>query len=158
MLRAARDDDLPALLDLWVASWSEVYPAIDFAARRTWFAGHLAQLEDAGAEVTVACGEDGSPRGFVVFDPASGLMDQLCVAVQQKGKGVARALLDSVKRRAPEGVRLTVNKANARAIRFYLREGFEFAGEAVNPNSGLPIWKMVWRLAPVSPRTSAPSH
>jgi putative acetyltransferase len=158
MLRAARDDDLPALLELWVASWSEVYPQIDFAARRTWFAGHLAQLEDAGAEVTVACGEDGATLGFVVFDPATGLMDQLCVAVAQKGKGVARALLDGVKRRAPERVHLTVNKANARAIAFYLREGFEVAGEAVNPNSGLPIWKMVWRLGPVSPRRSEPSH
>lgn len=160
MLRAARDDDWPALLALWVASWSEVYPGIDFAARAPWFAGHLARLQDEGADVTVACAdENGRQLGFVVFDPASGLMDQLCVAVDQKGAGVARTLLDSVKRRAPDGVRLTVNKQNARALRFYLREGFEITGEAVNPNSGLPIWEMTWRLGgPLTPRTTAPPH
>lgn len=158
-LRAASDEDLPALLELWIASWSQVFPDIDFRARAPWFSAHLAALEDAGADLTVACAEDGAPIGFVVFDRASGLMDQLCVAVARKGAGVARALLDSVKRRAPEGVHLTVNKLNGRAIAFYLREGFEFVGETVNPNSGLPIWRMAWRLeGPVSSRTGAPPH
>ena len=34
-------DDLPALLDLWVESWSHVYPGIRFDDRREWFDGHL---------------------------------------------------------------------------------------------------------------------
>lgn len=158
-LRAASDDDLPALLALWAASWADVFPEIDFVARAPWFAGHLAALEDAGADVTVACADDGPALGFVVFDRASGVMDQLCVAVDQKGAGVGRALLDSVKRRAPDGVHLTVNQQNARAIRFYLREGFEITGEAVNPNSGLPIWRMSWRLGgAVTSRTGEALH
>lgn len=157
-LRAGRDDDLTALLALWVEAWSEVCPEIDFSARRSWFARHLAELEDAGADVTVACADDGRALGFVVFDPASGVMDQLCVAVDSKGAGVAQALLEAVKRRAPGGVHLTVNKANARAVRFYQREGFAIVGEAVNPQSGLPIWTMVWRLGGAVTRNREPLH
>ena len=38
----------------------------------------------------------------------------------------------------PASVTLLVNKDNARAIRFYERNGFAHAGEDVNPTSGRP--------------------
>jgi putative acetyltransferase len=38
-----------------------------------------------------------------------------------------------------------VNEDNARAIRFYERNGFTHAGKDVNPTSGRPVLKMVWR-------------
>jgi putative acetyltransferase len=37
-----------------------------------------------------------------------------------------------------------VNTDNARAIRFYRRNGFAFAGEDVNPTSGRPVLRMQW--------------
>ena len=54
-------------------------------------------------------------------------------------------LVDEAKRLSPGGVTLKVNKDNARAIRFYERNGFEHAGEDVNPTSGQPVLKMTWR-------------
>ncbi len=67
------------------------------------------------------------------------------VAPEQWGSGLALALLDEAKRLSPAGLELLVNKDNARAIRFYEKHGFVYAGDAVNPVSGKPVNKMAWR-------------
>jgi putative acetyltransferase len=54
-------------------------------------------------------------------------------------------LVDEAKRRSPDGVTLKVNADNARAIRFYERNGFARAGEDVNPTSNRPVLKMAWK-------------
>jgi putative acetyltransferase len=48
-------------------------------------------------------------------------------------------------RLSPEGLDLLVNKDNARAIRFYEKHGFKYAGEDKNPVSGVPVNRMSWR-------------
>jgi putative acetyltransferase len=40
---------------------------------------------------------------------------------------------------------LLVNADNARAISFYRRNGFADAGGDVNPTSGKPVLRMVWK-------------
>ena len=57
----------------------------------------------------------------------------------------ALALLDEAKRLSPKGIELLVNKDNLRAIRFYEKHGFAYAGEDKNPVSGLPVNRMAWR-------------
>ena len=49
------------------------------------------------------------------------------------------------KRLSPQKLDLHVNKDNARAIRFYEKHGFAFAGDDVNPVSGRPVNRMSWR-------------
>ena len=141
-LRQRTGTDLASLAELWVASWQETMPEIDFSARKTWFVDHLNELELAGA-VTI-CAFDGSNRllGFVNFDPASGYLDQIAVAPDAKGSGAARLLLAEARRLSQGGVTLEVNQDNPRALRFYEREGFEKFGEAVNPISGLKTWRL----------------
>ena len=58
---------------------------------------------------------------------------------------VALTLLDEAKRISPRGLELLVNKDNARAIRFYEKHGFVYAGEDKNPVSGKPVNRMAWR-------------
>ena len=77
----------------------------------------------------------GALTGFVTID-ASGYLDQLVVAPDHWGSPLATVLVDEAKRRSPDGVTLLVNTDNARAIRFYERNGFVHAGEDVNPTSG----------------------
>ena len=60
-------------------------------------------------------------------------------------RGVALALLEEAKRLSPRGLDLLVNKDNARAIRFYEKHGFAYAGEDKNPVSGKPVNRMAWR-------------
>ena len=48
-------------------------------------------------------------------------------------------------RLSPKGLDLLVNKDNYRAIRFYEKHGFVYAGEDKNPVSGKPVNRMSWR-------------
>ena len=86
----------------------------------------------------------GAILGFVTID-GSGYLDQLVVAPEHWGSDVARLLVDEAKRLSPGGITLLVNKDNARAIRFYERNGFAHAGDDVNPTSGRPVLKMAWK-------------
>lgn len=144
MIREGRAADQPDLARLWCAAWQVTMPAIDFTARLAWFDRHLAGLQAAGA--IILCAVDASDRatGFATIDPATGEMDQLAVAPDAFGTGVAPALLAEVKHRAPGFVKLSVNRDNPRAVRFYEREGFRVVGAGVNPGSGLDISHMEW--------------
>ncbi len=95
--------------------------------------------------IVVGLGHSGRPAGFVAIDPKDGYLDQLCVAPAERGSGLAAALLDEAKRLSPGVVELEVNEANARAIRFYEREGFSISGSGENASSGLPTLRMRWR-------------
>ena len=82
--------------------------------------------------------------GFVTIDVA-GYLDQLVVAPDRWGSRLGNALVDEAKRLSPDGVTLLVNHDNARAIRFYTRNGFVPAGDDVNPTSGRPVLRMEWK-------------
>ena len=83
--------------------------------------------------------------GFVTVDPNSGYLDQIVVAPDQWGSAAAALLVGEAKRLSPQKLDLHVNKDNARAIRFYEKHGFAFAGDDVNPVSGRPVNRMSWR-------------
>jgi putative acetyltransferase len=145
MLRAILPDDLPGLLQMWVASWAQAMPDIDFEARRGTFTQLLADLSAHGYRLLGCFDDAGNMLGFIAIKPETGHLDQICVSVQQKGAGVALALLDQARSMAPGGLTLTVNQANPRAIRFYERNGFKRTGEGVNPRSGLPVFHYRWQ-------------
>ncbi|HEX3486566.1 MAG TPA: GNAT family N-acetyltransferase [Micropepsaceae bacterium] len=143
-LRDRADADCASVADLWMASWQEAMPDIDFEARRPWFLDHLRALEADGA-ITI-CAFDGLNRllGFVTFDPANAYLDQLAIAPEAKGTGAAKLLLNAARRISPNGLVLDVNQDNARALAFYAREGFTKTAEGVNPRSGLKTWRLRW--------------
>jgi putative acetyltransferase len=142
-LRRYEHSDWPALLALWIESWTETRPEIDFSARAPWLADLFASSLAAGARIIVA--EDGQGLvGFVLFDPARKWLEQIAVAHRAKGSGVARALIGQAKQSCPDGFGLDVNADNVRALAFYRREGFVPTGEGTNPSSGLPTITMVW--------------
>jgi putative acetyltransferase len=142
-LRSYRADDEDAAIALWLRSWQQAYPGIDFAARVAWWRERWRSELVPHAAIVIA-EQAGALTGFVTID-ASGYLDQLVVAPEHWGSALGDALVDEVKRRAPDGVTLLVNKDNARAIRFYERNGFVHAGEDVNPTSGRPVLKMAWK-------------
>ncbi len=145
IVRALEPSDRDGLADLWVAAWKTTRLPIDFDARRDWLISRLAELAGQGAVLVVGLDAHGRPAGLVTVDPANGYVDQLCVAPSERGGGLARALLDEAKRRAPRVVDLNVNVDNARACRFYEREGFLVVGVGTSPFSGLPMLHLRWR-------------
>jgi putative acetyltransferase len=98
----------------------------------------------AGATIIVA-EIRGEVAGFVTVDPESLDLDQIVVASEAWGTGVAPALLAEAKRISPRGLDLHVNQDNCRAIRFYEKQGFSICAEALNWRSGAPVLKMSWR-------------
>jgi putative acetyltransferase len=142
-LRPYRAEDEDAAIELWRQTWQQAYPSIDFAARVTWWRERWRNELVPNAAIIVA-EQAGVLVGFVTID-AEGYLDQLVVTPSHWGSKLATALVDEAKRRSPRGVTLLVNKDNARAIRFYERNGFVHSGEDVNPTSGRPVLRMTWR-------------
>ena len=138
---AAADED--AAIELWRRSWQRTFPDIDFTARVPWWRERW-RRELVPATSIVVAEMDGALQGFATLDPKTGYMDQIVVAPELWGGTVAALLLDEAKRLAPGRIDLLVNKDNARAIRFYERNGFGHAGEDVNRTSGRPVLRMRW--------------
>jgi len=142
-LRPYRAEDEDAAIALWQRTWQQAYPSIDFAARLAWWRERWRNELVPDAAIIVAEAAS-AVIGFVTID-REGYLDQLVVAPEHWGSKVARLLVDEAKRRSPDGITLLVNKDNARAIRFYQRDGFVHAGDGVNPASGRPVPKMAWK-------------
>jgi putative acetyltransferase len=139
------------LVELWVAAWRATYADIDFEARREWLVAHLAALEARGAQTFCARRDAlGVLAGFVVIEPATGWLDQLCVHPRRFGAGAASALIAAARNAAPTGIRLDVNADNYRALRFYARQGFVRIGDGRPSLSGRETLILEWR-----PRASA---
>jgi len=147
-LRPYRPTDEDASIALWQETWQQAYPLIDFAARVPWWRERWRNELVPNAAIIVA--EEASTLvGFVTID-AKGYLDQLVVSPDNWGSKLATALVNEAKHQSPDGVTLLVNKDNARAIRFYEKHGFAYAGEDKNPVSGIPVNKMAWRPAQAS--------
>ena len=137
----AADED--AAIELWRRTWQQHYPHLDFDERLSWWRARWRNELVATTMITVA-EAGGSLIGFVTVDPNSGYLDQIVVAPEAWGSKLAAALMAEARRLSPRGLDLDVNADNARAIRFYEKQGFALVGEDVN-RSGAPIYKMSWR-------------
>ncbi len=142
-LRPYRADDEEAAVALWLETWQKAYPSIDFAARVPWWRARWRDELVPNAAIMVA-EQAGALVGFVTID-SNGYLDQLVVVPDQWGSELGNALVAEAKRLSPDCIALLVNADNARAIRFYARNGFVHAGEDVNPTSGRPVLRMEWK-------------
>jgi len=142
-LRPYRSDDEDAAIALWLETWQQAYPAIDFAARVNWWRERWRHELVPNAAIVVA-EQAGTLVGFVTID-TSGYLDQLVVAPDHWGSELGDALVGEAKRISPDRITLLVNTDNISAIRFYERNGFVPAGEDVNPTSGRPVLRMEWK-------------
>lgn len=139
---SAADED--AAIELWRRTWQTHYPHIDFNARVAWWRERW-RNELLTTSCIVMAEMDGMPVGFVTIDPKTMYLDQIVVAPEHWGSPAALMLLDEAKRLSPKGIKLLVNKDNARAIRFYEKHGFSHAGDDKNPISGRPVNRMAWQ-------------
>ena len=138
---AAADEEV--VIELWRRSWQHAYPDIEFSARLSWWRERWRKELVPNASITVA-ERVGVLVGFVTIEPRTGYLDQIVVAPEAWGAGVAEALLEEAKGICPQKIELQVNTDNARAIRFYEKHGFVVTGESANPLSGRPVFAMRW--------------
>jgi putative acetyltransferase len=142
-LRPYTAADEEAAIALWLRTWQQAYPDIDFSARLTWWRERWRNELVAQAQIVVA-ESGGGMTGFVTIDPATLYLDQIVVAPEAWGSATAEALMAEARRLSPKGIELQVNHDNDRAIRFYQKQGFAITGEDKNASGRLTYW-MKWR-------------
>jgi GNAT superfamily N-acetyltransferase len=130
-LRPARASDADTVGTLWAAAWRDGHLGHvpeELVAVRTpeSFRARAAQRVD---DTTVA-EVDGVVAGFIMVDNDE--VEQVFVAAAHRGGGVAGTLLAEAERQVAEGGHrtawLAVVEGNARARRFYERQGWHDAG------------------------------
>lgn len=135
-MREARDEDLPEIRDLLVATWHATYDAHYGAERVTEITGRWhsvpmlrRQLGAEGSSFPVAIGEGRIvATGYGCLNDEGELyISRIYVDVGHQGRGIGRALLDYFYARFPDAtsVRLEVEAENRAAIGFYEHLGFE---------------------------------
>jgi putative acetyltransferase len=142
-LRSYTAADEDAAIALWLRTWQLAYPGIDFAARLNWWRERWRNELVAQTQIVVAESAE-AMIGFVTVDPKTLYLDQIVVAPEAWGTGTAEALVAEARRLSPQGLDLQVNQDNARAIRFYEKQGFAITGEDKNSSGRLTYW-MKWR-------------
>jgi putative acetyltransferase len=142
-LRPYDPQDEDAAIALWLRGWQAAYPQLDFAARLAWWRERWRNELAASADVVVA--HAGTEMiGFVTVNPRTSYLDQIVVAPEHWASGVGAALIGVAKALSPSGLELDVNTDNARALRFYDKQGFSITGSGVNRLSGKPVHRMRW--------------
>ncbi len=143
-LRPYDPGDEDAAIALWLRTWQAAYPQLDFAERLDWWRARWRSELVPSADIAIAEAES-CMIGFVTVDPNTSYLDQIVVAPEHWASGAGTALMAAAKQLSPTGLELEVNTDNARAIRFYHKQGFSIAGAGVNPISGKPVHRMRWR-------------
>lgn len=140
-LRPATADDLDDLAALWFDAWKDGHvghvPDDLVQLRRVEnFRGRLPERLDR----TTVAELDGEVAGFVTV--ADDELEQLFVAAQARGHGVATALIDHGEAqigREHATAWLAVVAGNARARRFYERQGWSDRGEFAYAADGISV-------------------
>jgi ribosomal protein S18 acetylase RimI-like enzyme len=130
-LRPATADDAPVIARIWYDGWQDGHlghVADELVALRTRESFDRRAAQRAGD--TVVATVDGAVAGFIMV--VGDEVEQVYVASEHRGTGLAAALLDEAERLvAANGHRrawLAVAPGNARARRFYERSGWTDEG------------------------------
>ena len=142
-LRPAAAADAGGIADVYLASFHATY---DFPLAHTdeEVRGWIRDVVAAGG-TWVAVEPAGTIVGMMALEP--GVLDQLYVRPDRLGEGIGRQLLELAKDRSPDGLSLYTFQVNARARRFYERNGFaaEWFGDGATNEERQPDVRYVWR-------------
>jgi GNAT superfamily N-acetyltransferase len=141
-VRRATAADAAAVAEVFLASFHATY---DFPLAHTddevrgWVREAVATRE-----IWIAADE---ARVVGWMDVAPGELDQLYIAPDRLGERFGRRLLEVAKERSPDGLSLYTFQVNARARRFYERNGFvaDWLGDGSANEEGQPDVRYVWR-------------
>lgn len=142
MIRPAHNADLPALLELWLASTTQAHPFIE---ESYWLEslGLVREVYLPSAQTWVWEDKVDGLRGFISVMDAR-FIGALFVAPDALSQGIGNALIRHVMARFPE-LSLEVYQKNTRAVHFYHRQGFRIEESAWQDETRHPTWIMRWQ-------------
>ena len=141
MIRAFRDSDLFAVMQLWLETNVQAH---SFIHPCDW-SGHYDPVKKVLPQAETYVYESEATRRIVGF---IGLTDDYIngcfVKDSEQCKGIGKALLDHAKS-VKSTLTLRVYHKNTRAIRFYQREGFTVTGESTDGGTNEKELIMTWK-------------
>lgn len=145
-IRDYQPDDASPLVTLWRESFEHGVGVVDFHPVEEQLA-YLRETLVPNHRVRLAW--DGDERvGFIAFTPES--IAQLYVRVSRIGEGIGTRLLELAKAESSGRLWLFTFERNARARRFYKRNGFVAVAHGFEPNWQLADVKYAWGRPPAA--------
>ncbi len=140
----ASQEDFPEIIALARRIWPVAYAAIISAAQNEYMLskfytpGYLQAERDSGIGFVLVC-RAGERIGFFAYGPSTqegeALLHKVYLLTEHQGQGIGSAMLREAKRRASDAgfrtLSLNVNRRNGKALRAYLRNGFQKRSEIV---------------------------
>jgi putative acetyltransferase len=139
MIRNVKEDDIDRIMELWLDTNIESHNFID----NNYWKSNFESVKEMMPQATIYVYEiDNQILGFI------GLIDDyiagIFVSSDMQSKGIGKKLLDYAKCKH-NNLFLQVYKKSARAVNFYLREGFIQSKEQMDENTGEIEFVMEWR-------------
>jgi putative acetyltransferase len=131
-IRPASERDIETIAAI-VAECDDVATPSDYELRKAHEAATSATRRTLIAEI------NGEPAGYVSVDLERAHLSRLFVRPSYWGTGVAKALHDEAIGSAAGEMTLTTPTDNARARRFYEREGWQATGTRAHPELGIEL-------------------
>lgn len=141
MIREFITADLENVMQLWLAGNIQAH---DFIPAGYWQA-HFEAVKAMLPQAQLYIYEDGTQiQGFIGL--TNHYIAGIFVRQEARCNGIGRQLLDFVKERYPQ-LTLNVYEKNARAVQFYMREGFQCRQVRVETETKETEYEMVWEKA-----------
>lgn len=139
LIREAADDDIGAMMKIWLEANIAAHP---FIGALYWHNGYDAlrsAVKQAQTAVYENCGEI---KGFISLSSEAEVI-ALCVAPGAQHAGIGSRLIDHAKQ-ASLCLSIQCFKKNERSVKFLLNRGFFPAVEKTNAESGCAEYTMEW--------------
>lgn len=143
VIRKFREADTERVAEIWLASNLSAH---SFIPAEYW-ESRLAMVKElfSQAEIYVWCETGRGVCGFIGLNGS--FVEGLFVCEEMRSRGIGKRLLDHVK--SIKGTLcLQVYRKNARAVLFYLREGFRMQQESTDEETGEQDITMIWNRTP----------
>lgn len=138
MIRDFQGQDREEIMRIWLDTNISAH---HFIAREYWNSNYDAVKAMLPSATIYVYAENNVIQGFV------GLMGEniagIFVSHPYQSHGIGKKLLEYAKEKK-DTLSLQVYQENARAVRFYLREGFHVSTEQVDENTGKREYRMTW--------------
>ena len=148
-LRRATEEDADAAADVFISSRRTALPTVNFPYADEDVRRYVRDIFIGRTEAWLATDGD---EVLAVMSLKPGWVEQLYVATDRQGEGIGRQLLDLAKERSAGELQLWTFQVNARARRFYERNGFTIAEmtDGAGNTEREPDIRYAWTRAPIN--------
>ena len=144
IIRPTRSDEYDEVARVWVNSWAST--GIEAASDALLEKMHSRIQAQAAKGWSLHVADDGGViAAMLAMRLPDGCLGQLFVAPDYQGQGLGKRLLAFAREQMPNQIWLRCVRENAKAWRWYEREGFVFEKEEANPMTGFMIKFYRWK-------------